>query len=349
MELDSSLTPENTAETATASDYENVAKADKKGGFSATKRIIAMVIVLALLVSSIFLVRACSAPPEYEEIEERFKSLIEQSYELNVILFGDGLPTYPRISDPLDSMQVHNTGEYYLDKNGEEQQRKVYYYYTTCAEAVIVAFRDSYLEEFSYALVSDTALSADALAADYPAIDGVSAPEGKTFYSELYRSADGKSYSYLIPFVEQEAEFYYKATHPTDYDFVRMDAKYRTVEAIKTYAQTVYSRNYTLSLYSMLFDGVASGDTVLKPRYSEYTAADNSIWLTQTNDPEYSLFSERRVYLFDTAKIDGWTSNSTFVRIKIKSYLPSAPDNVVEDEVDLVLQDGEWFLDSPTF
>jgi hypothetical protein len=348
-ELISSATPQSTDEAATLSLAENSASADKRSGFSLTKRIIALVLVLALLVGSIFLIRSCSAPPKYEEIEARFKELIEQSYELNVILFGEGLPTYPRIFDPLDSLQVYNTGEYYLDKDGDEQQRKVFYYYTSYADAVIVGFRESYLEDFSYALVSETELSADSLAADYPAIDGVSAPEGKAFYTELYRSADGKSYSYLIPFVEETAEFYYKATYPTDYDFVRLDAKYRTVSSLKDYAESIYSRSYTLSLYSSLFDGVASGGTVLKPRYSEYTTEDNRIWLTRSNDPEYSLFSERRVYLFDTAKIDKWSSNSTLVRISIQSYLPSSPDNIVEDEVDLVLQDGVWYLDSPTF
>lgn len=345
----SPVTPENSAESARDLSPDAANGSGKGNGFSATKRIIVLLLVLALLIGSVFIIRSCSAPPKYEEIEARFKELIEQSYDLNVILFGEGLPTYPRILDPMDSLQVYNTGEYYIDEDGDEHQRKIFYYYTSCADAVIVGFRDSYLEDFAYALVSDTELSADTLAASYPAIDGVSAPEGEVFYSELYRSEDGKSYSYLIPFVEEEAEFYYKATYPEDYDFVRMDAEYRTVSSIKAYAESIYSRSYTLSLYSSLFDGVASGGTVLKPRYSEYTTEDNRIWLTRSNDPEYSLFSERRVYLFDTAKIDKWSSNSTLVRISIQSYLPSSPDNIVEDEVDLVLQDGVWYLDSPTF
>lgn len=315
---------------------------------SKTKRIIALAVALVILVGSIFLIRSCAAPPKYEEIEARFKELIEASHELNVIIFGDGLPTYERLYDPRDSLDVYNTGEYYIDEDGDEYQRKIYYYYTH-GEKTVVAFRDSYLDDYSYAYVSEGEQTSEALAALFPAIDGVSAPEGEEFYTELYRSEDGKEISYLVPYAETEAEFYYLTTDPEDYDYVRNDAPYRTVDEIKAYAETVYSRNYMLSLYSSLFDGIASGDTVLKARYVEYTRDDNTVWLTQTNAKDYSLFSERRVYLFDTAKIVKWGSNSSFVRISIQSYLPSDPDNIVEDEVNLTLQNGQWYLDSPTF
>ena len=57
------------------------------------KRIIVLILAVALLISSIFIIRSCSAPPEYEEIEARFRQLIEDSHEVNVILFGEG-PDY---------------------------------------------------------------------------------------------------------------------------------------------------------------------------------------------------------------------------------------------------------------
>ena len=86
--------------------------------FSKTKKIVALILVLAILIGSVFLIRSCSAPPKYEDIEQRFKELMEKSYDLNVIIFGDGLPTYERLSDPRDSLEVYNTGEYYMDKDG---------------------------------------------------------------------------------------------------------------------------------------------------------------------------------------------------------------------------------------
>ena len=37
------------------------------------KRIIVLILAVALLISSIFIIRSCSAPPKYEEIEARFQ------------------------------------------------------------------------------------------------------------------------------------------------------------------------------------------------------------------------------------------------------------------------------------
>lgn len=316
--------------------------------FSRTKRIVILILALVILISSVFIIRSCSAPPKYEDIEARFKQLMEDAYGVNVIVFGEGLPTYERVSDPRDSVSVYNTGETYTDKNGKEQQRKVWYYFALGTEDRVVAFRDSYLDDFAYAYVSHEEMSPEELGELFPAIDGSLAPEGTEFYAEVFRSEDGGDICYLIPFAEKEYDFYYSATDPSDYDYIRTDSEYRTVDEIKEYAETVYSRNYMLSLYSTLFDGIASGDYVMKARYAEYTRADNTALLAQSNTYE-PLFTERRVYLFDTARIVKLGSNSKFVRISIKSYLPSQPDKIVEDEVNLVLQAGKWFLDSPTF
>ena len=315
---------------------------------SKTKKIIALILALVILVSSIFFIRSCSAPPKYKDIEARFRELLEASYDLNVILFGEGLPTYDRIYDPRDSLEVYETGEYYFDEDGDEKQRRVYYY-SANDEGDVIAFRDSYLKDYSYAYVAKGEQSAEELAKLFPAVEGVSAPEGKTFYSEIYRSKDGKDISYLIPYSETEAEFYYLSTDPEDYDYVRNDAKYRTIDEIKAYAETIYSRSYLLSLYSSLFDGIASEGVVLKARYNEYTREDNTVWLTQNNAEDNCLFTEKRVYLYDTARVISLGSNNKLVRISIQSYLPSAPDKIIESKINMVLQDGQWHLDSPTF
>ncbi len=311
-------------------------------------RTVALVLAVVLLVASVFIIRGCSAPPEYEEIEARFKELVEASYDVNVILFGEGLPTYERVSDPQDTLKRYNTGEFYTDENGEEKERIVWYYTTHATEGNIIAFRDSYLEKYSYALVCEREMGESELSALFPAPDGVTPNEGDTFYTELYRSEDGKSFSYLIPYVEPQFDFYYDAEDPTDYDYVHNnDSEYRTIEEIKAFASTVYSEKYMLSLYGSLFDGVASGDAVLFARYIEYNDA-GEVRLAQLNTYE-PLFSEKRVYDFSTAQIVKWGSNSKFVRVSIESYLPSKPSERVTLEIDLTLQDGTWYLDSPTF
>ena len=316
---------------------------DKKSKKGKIIRIVALVTALAAVIGSIFIIRGCAAPPKYEEIKDRFEQLVKDSHAVNVVAFGTGLPTYERVNDPKADVKVYNTGETYTDDDGKEQERKVWYY-RTLDEKKIYAFRSSYLQQYAYVYVSDKEMTADSLAALFPAIKDVSAPEGKAFYSLVYTAENKKQFSYLVPYVEPEIEFYYSSEIPDDYDVVRSDSKYRTVDDIKELVQTVYSRNYSLSLYSSLFDGIASGGSVLKARFSE----SSTYGLLQSNTSDV-LFTEERIYIFDSAKIINWGSNSERVRVSVQTYLPSAPDKIVDVTLNLVLQDGQWFLDSPTF
>lgn len=309
-------------------------------------RIVALIAAIIVAISSIFIIRGCSAPPKYEEIKSRFEQLVNDSHKVNEVIFGKGLPTYERVSDPKSNVKVYNTGEMYFD-DGEEKERKVWYYRTLDEKNEIYAFRSSYIDKYAYVFVSDKELGEDELKTRFPAIDGVSAPEGKAFYSELYRTENSKKISYLVPYQEVEYEFYYTSADPDDYDFIRADSTYRTIDEIKTLMQTVYSRNYSISLYSALFDGIASGDTVLKARYAELSSLGASR-LAQSNTYE-PLFSEQRVYLFDTAQVVKWGSDSKRVIVSVQTYLPSSPKDVKEVKINLVLQDGAWYLDSPTF
>ena len=305
-------------------------------------RIIALILALILVIAAVFILRSCSAPPKYEEISARFEQLMENARGVNKIIFGQGLDTYERISDPKSTVSIYKTGEYYID-DGEEKERKIWYYYTLNQENTVVAFRDSYLKAFSYALVSSEELTEESLKALFPAEEGDSAQ----YYSEVYRSEDGKDICYHIPYTEVDAEFYYSSEDSADYDFVRLDSEYRTIDSIKKYAETVYSRSYCNSLYGSLFDGVASGDLVLKARYTEITR-NGALMLASLNGYE-PLYTEDRVYLYDTAKILYWKSSSKNVLISIDTYLPSAPDKIQNMTVGLTLQNGQWMLDGPTF
>jgi len=405
-------------------------------------RIVAVIVLLAIAVSSVFWMRGCSPPPEYSQIKDRFEQLVRDSHKVNVIVFGEGLPTYERVNDPSLDVNIVATDETYTENGGEkkeislsyyrtldesaeiyafrytnfdkyayafvsegemtveqlqarfpaiegasvpsgllkpvktldagkETERKVWYYRTLDKENEIYAFRNSETGAFSYVFVSQNEMSVEELAARFPAIEGVSAPSGKEFYTkiysdeknvsylipyaetqygfyrEIYVSEDGKKTAYLVPYEEPRAEFYYPANISSDYDVVRDDSGYHNISQIKALFQTVYSRSYANSLYGSIFDGMASANKVSKARYIEVLANGRDA-LAQLSKWE-PFFTEQRVYLFETAEIDKWSSNSTNVTVKVKTYLPSNPDDIVEIEVNLVLQDGEWFLDSPTF
>ena len=308
------------------------------------KRIILLVLAVALLISSIFIIRSCSAPPDYEDIEARFRQLIEDSYEVNVVLFGEGLPTYPHVSDPKSSTEVIHTGEYVTSADGKEKERLIYYYYTLDEEDTVVAYRDSYLEDFAYALVAKAPMSAEELKAEFPAKDG----DNAAYYEAIYSNESKKCYCYSIPYEEAHYDFYYTSADDAGYDYVRLDSDYRTVDDIKKLAESVYSLSYTTSIYTSLFDGISSGGVIMPPKFFETTASNGSFLLAQSNTYE-PMKVEKRVFLFETAKINKLSSNRKLVRISIDSYLPSNPQKIVESEITIVYENGDWYLNNPTF
>ncbi len=311
--------------------------------FLTVKRIIVLIVAIALLIGSIFIIRSCSAPPKYEEIDARFRELIDLSHDVNVIVFGEGLPVYEHVTDPKTSTSVIHTGEYVTNADGEEKERLIYYYYTLEKENTVFAYRDSPLKDYAYALLSEEKLTEEQIKQKFPT------PEGDTakYYTEIYANAEKKQYCYTVPYTEKQYMYYYTSVDDEGYDYVRLDSGYRTVDDVKEKIETVYSYEYSQSLYGSIFDGVASGEAVMVPKFIETTASNGSMMLAQSNTYG-ALKVERRVYLFETAKINKLSSNKNLVRISIDSYLPSNPDNITTREITLVYHDGDWYLNNPT-
>ena len=290
------------------------------------------------------LLASCSTAPEYSEIDERFRQLVEDSFEINKIFFGEGLETYPRVTDPKSSTSVLEITD--TDAEGNETTRKVWYYYPLDEERKVVAFRDSYAKPYTYALVSDKPQNAEDLAKNFPTSDGASSDD---FYKEIYSSPEENTYCYTIPYTEKEYDLYYTAIDPADYDYVKFDLEYKTIDSIKEAASKVYSAEYLNSIYDSLFVGVTSleGLDALAPRYIEYTDDYGTTLLMKSNTIK-PLISEQRLFLFDTAKIVK-RSNKNFVTIEIDSYLESSPDSILTVRLTMTKQNGEWFLDSATY
>lgn len=315
---------------------------------ASTKNIIkavAIVIAFSLIICSIFIIRSCSAPPDYEEIRARVEELIEKSFDVNDIVWGNGLPTYPR--DIAPKRELYESGKTYVDENGEEQPLNYYYYYVNTSGVNIVAFREqkAVKEDFRYAYVSASPIDSATLSTLYPITEGEAALEG--LYSEVFSDTEKKIYAYLIPYVETPSEFYYLESDPADYGFVRADAKYTSVDEIKAYIRTVYASDYADSLDSVLFDGVMSGDYVQKARYTTIQTSRGTLFAR--NYEFEPLFTERRVYLYDTARIDRSNSNDSSVVVEFSTYLPSNPDKIETASLCFVLDNGTWYLASPTY
>lgn len=72
------------------------------------KRIISILTVLIFCLGVICNAASCSQkgyPPALEDVYDRLVTVIEASHEINVLLFGAGLPVYPRGTD--EDMLIH--------------------------------------------------------------------------------------------------------------------------------------------------------------------------------------------------------------------------------------------------
>ena len=243
------------------------------------KKLICCLLVCVMLLLTF---TACSRPPEYAEIEARFQELVEQSSELNRWIFGEGLPTYERIYDPLSSLKVHTVND---PETGEILSRTFYYEIQDPSLGRVIAFRSSYLDEYSYVQVF-TKEQADRVS--------------------HYVDEENGMYCYLLSdYTPPEYEFFYDEQDPTDYDFVRLDCGYLSISHMKEKAEQVYSPEYLKAIYEWLFVGTAGITENVKglsARYMEYTDDEGMTYLMSSNTFE-PLITEQRVYDFSTAEI----------------------------------------------
>ena len=310
-------------------------------------RIIALAVGIILIICSLFVIRSCSAPPEYASIRTRLKKLVEESYGVNEIIWGKGLPTYERVNDPRSSLSIYKTDKTYTSDDGKELPLNYHYYYPISSEHTVIAYRreKDYKVDFRYALLTDKEYDAAALALLFPAEQGAE----ESYYTELYADEKSGKRAYSIPFTEKEYDFYYTAADPEDYDYVLADSQYNSVDSIKAYIRTVYDEKYADSLDSVLFDGIAEGSLVMKARYSPYVNSRGVSMLASLNTYE-PLFTEERVYRFETGKIVRNSSNDERVVVELESYLPSEPDKIEIVKLAMTLgKDGKWYLSSPSY
>lgn len=283
------------------------------------KRILILMLSAILILSSVLSLASCSKPPEYSEIEDRFIELVEASYEINKVLFGEGLPTYERVYDPRLSVKLY-----------DDEGTRYYYYEIEDKElGAIIAYRSSYLSPYTYVRKYDAPI------------------EGKT---AVYEDIEKSTYYYSIEYTEKTYDFYYTDSDPEGYDYVNEDSEYQTVESIKEAAEKVYSKEYLeSSVYEALFTGAVTseGTTGLSARYMEHTSNTYGKALMQSNTYP-ALVKETRIFDFSTAKLVK-PSSKELVNIEVDTYLESDPDERTVVRVTMVLVDGEWYLDSGTY
>lgn len=141
---------------------------------------------------------------------------------------------------------------------------------------------------------------------------------------------------------EAEMQNMYYGVSDDGREFVKPYAMYQSVDQIKAAAEKIYGDEYLASLYESLFTGYTAEElgAVLPARYFE---DEKGLYQNARVTP---ITSGTKVYDYATMKILS-SSTATNVRVEVECYEVYAPDERVTIKVSFVLEDGDWYLDSP--
>lgn len=161
-----------------------------------------------------------------------------------------------------------------------------------------------------------------------------------------------------LPTYARDSEFselnhvYFGLLENGNYEYVTERAKFQSVEAIKARAERIYSKGLLENvIYKTLFDGYAVEDGAGGAVYglARYGIVGNKFSVTADDDGEGNdrniLFTSMRVYDYSTMKVRSLGREDACV-VVMDSWLPETPENVENVELNLSLQNGEWYLDS---
>lgn len=125
------------------------------------------------------------------------------------------------------------------------------------------------------------------------------------------------------------------------YDRLNDNSPYITVDAIKGEAERVYSEEYIEALYEGAFDGVMTGNTGAYLRFY-----DDGNYLYQ-NSTLYDFTLNERIYDYSTMEIVE-PSSADYINVNVESY-SLADGKRIEVTLSFTFENGDWYLDSPTY
>jgi hypothetical protein len=125
------------------------------------------------------------------------------------------------------------------------------------------------------------------------------------------------------------------------YDRVEENSAFFSIDEIKNAAELVFSKGYLSELYETAFDGIVLGDGGAYIRFY-----DNGEWFYQNaNATEFNL--SERIYDYSTMSVVE-PSNAEYVNVSIDSYSLADP-TVRKVYLSFIYENGNWYLDSPTY
>ena len=313
------------------------------------------VVLIALIVTVVVVAVRKNRPPELSEVRGRFEQVLSASGEINEIFWGEGLPTYPRIYEEPFSFK----DSYFNGETSEEKTIKGITFDDGNGRT-IVAYRawmffipDGQKNGIYYDFEHNAVLSKAPDGNFYRFAERVTAPrEGVAQNAYLSENLGGDGfYYYSLEGFDLNSVFFYVESDDENYDFVRLDCGYLSIEDIKLAAAKVYSPSYLASVGESLFTGVIVSDTagvLLWARYMDYEDPNGGEVSLVKYNKDKGLALTDWVYDFSTMRIvDG--SNAAFVKVEVERY-PAGNEGAREVSTQrFALENGEWYLDSPSY
>ena len=234
------------------------------------KKIIVLLICLVMTATSVV---SCGRVPEFEEIEDELATLIEQSYEINEMFFGEGLPTYERVSDPRNNMKTLRT---------PDGSRVTYYYELSDEELGRV---------FAYRTVTMTYSFAQILDAPDDTREAIYADEEAGVYAYAIDYTHEKTSDDKVETIKDEEAgkltYYYELTDET----LGRVVAHRTSDLGYTYAQVLKSPDETRT-------AVSAADAARAYAYVvPYTEKTYELYYTDTDPQDYDYVRADADYL----------------------------------------------------
>ena len=345
--------PQNGVKKSKKTDKQPMSKTKKK----VLKVAICVLLVLAILTGVLVTVAIINnRPPKLEEVRARFEELLLAAPAVNEMLWGEGLPTYPRIySEGFSFKDAY-------DPAPENNEKNISGFTFTAEDGrVIVAYRAWMFfipagesNGLYYDFEKNVTLTAKPDDKNYYRFaERATAPrDGQEQNTYLADNLNGEDvyYYYSLTDFDLNAVFFYTEADDKDYDYVKESSGYLTTGQMKDAASKVYSAAFLNSVYESIFTGVIveGGSSMLYARYYDYENTETGeVYLVKDNrDAGYEL--KEWTYDFSSMAIVR-KSNASFVTLQIDRY--PAGDASARETVKFTFakENGTWFLDSPTF
>ena len=92
-----------------------------------TRRTLSVMLLAILLVLQAVLCTACGGKPSVEELYDRVVELVEESYAVNTVLFGAGIPVYDKNDEGTRLLRLYGGQEEYLAYEYVREESRFYF------------------------------------------------------------------------------------------------------------------------------------------------------------------------------------------------------------------------------